>query len=420
MFTESALNRQAEPNELPQGWRWVPLGSIAFVDKQLVRPNTEDAKRLPYLSLEHVESNSGRILKNPSKKQEDEGHSTTYKFTAKHVLYGKLRPYLNKVAEPNFNGRCTTELVPFLPKKEVDKSFLSFVLRRKEIIDAAMRGKTGARMPRADMNELLKELIPLPPLPEQKRIAANLTKQLAAVEQARKASEARLEAARALSAAYLREVFETKGKTLPDGWRWVRLECLVQCFSGAWGQDTQFNNCIALPVVGTSNISNEGNLSVDNAPTRFLHEKESGAIVKEGNLMVVKSSGSASNIRSGKTAICPPDLSGKLACSNFVMRLVPDSKVVVPYILWLVLNSDYVKRFIRQIAGSSTYPNIKWSLYKNLEIPLPPLPEQKQIAADLTGKLASVEQIKNTATEQSSAIESLPASLLRQAFSGAI
>ena len=62
-------------------------------------------------------------------------------------------------------------------------------------------------MPRANMDELLKEQIPLPPLSEQRRIAALLTEQLAAVEQARKAAEAQLAAINDLPAALLRQAF---------------------------------------------------------------------------------------------------------------------------------------------------------------------------------------------------------------------
>ena len=176
-----------------------------------------------------------------------------------------------------------------------------------------------------------------------------------------------------------RQIMPTK-----EEWRQVILEDIVQCFPGAWGEETEFNNCIAMPIVGTGNISQEGNLSTIKAPIRFLTKREARAIVKEGDLMVVKSSGSASNIHSGKTAICPAGLSGKLACSNFVMRLVPNHRVVVPYILWSVLNSDYTKRFIQRIASGSTYPNIKWGVYKTLKISLPPLSQQKRIAKTLS------------------------------------
>lgn len=194
--------------KLPDGWRWVRLGEVCQQDRQIIEASSEEAKRLLYLSLEHIESQTGKILRNPESLIEDEGKSTTFAFDSRHVLYGKLRPYLNKVALPNFEGRCTTEAIPLIPESRTDRHFIAWILRRKETVDAAMKDKTGSRMPRANMDVLLNLEIPLPPLPEQKRIAAILNEQMAAVEKARTAAEAQLDAIKSLPAALLRRAFE--------------------------------------------------------------------------------------------------------------------------------------------------------------------------------------------------------------------
>jgi type I restriction enzyme, S subunit len=194
--------------KLPKGWRWVKLGEVCAQDRQIVEARSAEATRLPYISLEHVESCSGRILRELSAPVEDEGISTTFRFSREHVLYGKLRPYLNKVALPEFEGRCTTEIIPLAPSNEVTRDFLALLLRRDETVEHAMQGKTGSRMPRADMDQLLSIEIPLPPLAEQKRIAAILNEQMAAVERARKAAEEELETINRLPAALLRRAFE--------------------------------------------------------------------------------------------------------------------------------------------------------------------------------------------------------------------
>lgn len=192
---------------LPKGWRWVRLGEVCEQDRTIVEAGSLQASRLPYLGLEHVEAQTGRILRKAGRSGDGDGKSTTFAFSVKHVLYGKLRPYLNKVALPNYAGRCTTELIPLLPGKFITREFLAWVLRRPETVHAAMQDKTGSRMPRAGMRELMSLEVPLPPLAEQKRIAAILKEQLAAVDKARAAAEARLEAVNALPAALLRRAF---------------------------------------------------------------------------------------------------------------------------------------------------------------------------------------------------------------------
>lgn len=197
-----------EPDQpLPNGWRWVKLGEVCKQDRQLVEPNTSEAESIIYYSLEHIESETGRILKSPVDQVEDEGKSTTFRFDDRHVLYGKLRPYLNKVALPLSAGRCTTELIPLLPGESTDRVFLAWLLRRVETVAFAMEGKTGSRMPRADMNRLLTLGIPLPSLSEQQRIAALLKEQMATIEKARQAAEAEFTTINTLPAALLRRAF---------------------------------------------------------------------------------------------------------------------------------------------------------------------------------------------------------------------
>lgn len=192
---------------LPKGWRWVRLGEVCEQDRTIIEAGSLQASRLPYLGLEHVEANTGRILREAGSAGDEGGKSTTFAFSIKHVLFGKLRPYLNKVALPNHAGRCTTELIPLLPGRLMTREFLAWVLRRPETVHAAMKDKTGSRMPRADMRELMRLEVPLPPLAEQKRIAAILKEQLAAVDRARADAETQLESIKALPAALLRRAF---------------------------------------------------------------------------------------------------------------------------------------------------------------------------------------------------------------------
>jgi type I restriction enzyme S subunit len=190
-----------------KGWRLMKLGEVCVQDRQIIEPSSGVALKLPYLSLEHVKSCSGKILKQPSGVIEDEGLSTTFAFDERHLLYGKLRPYLNKVAMPDFPGRCTTELIPLLPNSGIQRGYLCWILRRQETVNEAMRGKTGSRMPRANMEDLFQLLIPIPPLPEQKRITTTLNEQIASAEKLSKQIEQQLYTINKLPAALLKRAF---------------------------------------------------------------------------------------------------------------------------------------------------------------------------------------------------------------------
>jgi len=204
--------------------------------------------------------------------------------------------------------------------------------------------------------------------------------------------------------------------TLPKGWRWVRLEEVVSPRNGYWGKGEAFPSSTEITVLGVGNITNDGAIRVDGAQPRYLSPYEQEAIAFEGDILVVKSSGSATNIRSGKAGLCPPELSGTIACSNFMIRLVVKREEAEPYLLWQILNSNDAKKFIRLIAGSTTYPNIKWENYKNFSFLLPSITEQQRIAAILNEQLTAVARARAAVEAQLEAAQDLPAAYMREVF----
>ena len=153
----------------------VRLSDLCVMDRQGLGPDNAAAALLPYVGVENVESHNGTInFANGSRVGNQK--STTFQFDERHVLYGKLRPYLNKVATPDFAGKCSTELIPLLPKDNVDREFIAYLLRRNQTVEYAMASVTGSRMPRTDMKALMSLPVPLPPLEEQRRIVAILNR----------------------------------------------------------------------------------------------------------------------------------------------------------------------------------------------------------------------------------------------------
>jgi type I restriction enzyme S subunit len=163
----------------------VTLGDIAREDRRSVSPGSKEALSLPFLGLEQIESQTGRILSYES--ASTEGVSNSFAFNCSHVLYGKLRPYLNKVAVPDRPGRCSTELIPLLPLG-VSRDLLALLLRTQRVVSAAMQEKTGSRMPRAKMSVVLNTEFAIPvDGKEQERVTSELR---AVLEEIGDASEA--------------------------------------------------------------------------------------------------------------------------------------------------------------------------------------------------------------------------------------
>ena len=139
--------------------------------------NAIDLGRAPidgelYLALEHVESWTGRFS--------EAGNGVSFsgqmkRFHAEDVLFGKLRPYLAKVACPKRNGVCVGEFLVLRPHDALlSPRYLEQLLRSKPAIDTIDSSTFGAKMPRADWQFIGDLLFPLPPLPEQTAIVRYL------------------------------------------------------------------------------------------------------------------------------------------------------------------------------------------------------------------------------------------------------
>jgi len=128
------------------------------------------------LNLDQIESNTGKVI-DKIKQPLSKAGSSTHFFNNEHVLYSKLRPYLNKVIIPDELGIATTELVPMKPdQKRLNKKYLAYYLRSKQFVDWISTQVSGAKMPRVVMSIFWQHEMPLPPIAEQERIVAILDK----------------------------------------------------------------------------------------------------------------------------------------------------------------------------------------------------------------------------------------------------
>ncbi|MCS7181438.1 MAG: restriction endonuclease subunit S [bacterium] len=198
---QSALNQVF--TEAEKKWGVSVLKNCVKEDRKQTSPN--DRKRLPYVGMEDIESNTGKLVVEPKPK---DIKSNTFLFNSNHILYGKLRPYLNKVFVPNFEGHCTTEFIPLLADSNIlCREWLARWLQQKSIVDILTRTVTGARMPRADMSVLFNLNIPLPPLSEQKRIVEYLDSLREKVERMKQLQQAQLDELKTLKESILNKAF---------------------------------------------------------------------------------------------------------------------------------------------------------------------------------------------------------------------
>jgi type I restriction enzyme S subunit len=157
---------------MPQNWKTYKLGEFANLRKENIHP--KNFSNEDYIGLEHI--GQGTFSLDGIGKSSDVT-SNKSRFNSGDILYGKIRPYFQKVYRPNFNGICSTDIlvIKSLDESIVDQSFLYQIAKTKFFTEKAVETSTGTKMPRADWNPLTNIEFSLPPLPEQRAIASILS-----------------------------------------------------------------------------------------------------------------------------------------------------------------------------------------------------------------------------------------------------
>ncbi|SDC91559.1 restriction endonuclease subunit S [Halanaerobium congolense] len=167
------LNKIFEKNNIPKKWKIKTIKDVVEYSSDSLKPIDYPNKEFNYLGLKNIESNSGQIIDLEKTKGKDI-KSRKREFNGTNILYGKLRPYLNKVAVPDFNGVCSTDILVLKAKKIVLKEYVYYYLLSKYVVDKTTELMSGTNLPRIRKNDFMNLQIPIPPLTKQKEIINKL------------------------------------------------------------------------------------------------------------------------------------------------------------------------------------------------------------------------------------------------------
>jgi type I restriction enzyme S subunit len=351
----------------------VSLGEVASIERSTVQPaDIPDGET--YVGLENITSRGSFVGVGPV--EAGELKSGKFRFDDGHLLYGKLRPYLAKVAAPEFSGVCSTDILPVRPGSQIDRSFLLHFLRTPAMVAHASKLATGANLPRLSPKALAEFAVPLPPIEEQRRIAAVLDV-ADALRAKRRQALAKLDT---LTQAIFIDMFGDPVAN-PKGWRRMPLGTLLDsidsgkspvCLDRRAEQDEWA--VLKLGAVTWCEYDDSQNkaLPPDVVP-ETRHE------VMPGDLLFTRKNtrelvGSAALVHSTRARLLLSDL-------IFRLRITSDAPASAAYLHQLLITPSK-RREIQRLAGGSagSMPNISKARLLALEVEVPPIEMQEQFA----------------------------------------
>ncbi len=175
LLKSTFLEMFGDPVRNEKGWETVKFKEIAKVDRVQVTPDQIKNDDF-YIGLEDIEKQTGEIIKT-STENADDLKSSKFRFTGFHILYAKLRPYLNKVALPKTIGICSTDIYPILPIENIsNKYFICYLMRSNYFCNEMNNKATGANLPRASAGAIENFKTYQPPLELQTKFATIVEK----------------------------------------------------------------------------------------------------------------------------------------------------------------------------------------------------------------------------------------------------
>ena len=187
----------------PKRWPVVGLNEIATIDGNMTT-DYEKYADYPHIGIESIERDTG-VLKGYRTVSEDGVISGKYVFTPKHIIYSKIRPNLNKVALPDFNGVCSADAYPILPIEGIcNRIFLAYNMRSQFFLDYILKFCNRTNLPKVNRKEVSGFKTPLPPIELQNQFSAFV----AQVDKSKSSIEKNFEQLEMLRKSLMHQYFE--------------------------------------------------------------------------------------------------------------------------------------------------------------------------------------------------------------------
>ncbi len=411
--------------------------------------------------MEHVEAHSARILETAPA---DGMRSSANRFYSGDVLYGRLRPYLNKVCTPDFAGLCSAEFIVLPANKELDSDFLKYRLNASDFVRFASQLNAGDR-PRVDFDQISPFEIFLPPLDEQQRIVGEIEKQLTRLDVGvaslnrvqialkryrasvlKAACEGRLvsteaELARKENRNYetgeqllqrilkeRREKWNGKGKykeprlpqisqpdEIPEGWTWATWDQVGFSQNGRPFKSAEYQP-VGFKLLRPGNLHMNGKVVWTTVNTRYLPEQRADQnrdlIVRGRELVMNLTAQSLRDEFLGR--VCLTSESEECLLNQRLARLTPI--IISPEFALYLLKSWRFRRFVNDLNTGSLIQHMFTSQLAHFTFPLPPLTEQRRLVAEVERRLSVADGLLHLTNSSIKRASRLREAILSSAF----
>ena len=370
----------------------IPNKEFLYIDITSVEGGTGEIKEIKKILGENAPSRARRVIH-----QDD-------------VIMSTVRPYLKAFAviPPEYDNQiCSTGFAVLSCNSGILPKFLLYALFSEVVIEQCNKMMIGAHYPALNNEQVSEIKIPLPPLPEQKRIVARIEALFSKIDEIKRLRKEANDLAKTLMPSALHEVFS---KADEKGWKWVRLGEIafmrkqVTRPKGYPNEEFELYSIPAYHKTGYPEIRK----GFEIGSSKFLVKSQDVLFGKLNphipKVWIVKN-------QTGKRQIATTEF--------FPIYAKNGNELLSKYLYWSLRDLRFLDSVLKLVIGTTgSRKRLQKGDFLNLEIPLPPLEEQKRIIAYLDTIQQKAQTLQKLQTETEMEIERLRESILHKAFRG--
>lgn len=344
---------------LPETWAEARLGDVLTRVDAKLDPQASLSDSHFYVGLEHIESSTGRLLRQVAEVTEGSDIlSIKTAFKKGDILYGKLRPNLNKVLIANQDGICSTDIWALRTSEALLPEFALRYLRSPATYIRATQQASGANLPRLSAEAFDRIPIPIPTRPEQERIVALLQQ----AEELRDAKQRATKLCSDLGFALFEEHFGIAGAT--DQWPMESFgKYTTYSKYGPRFPDQAYSET-GIHVLRTTDMNADGTIRWWEAPKLALTDKQIREHALKSGTLVISRSGSI-----GPFALFDGPENQCVAGAYLIEFGLADS--IEPEYIRALFATPYMQRMLLKVVRSVAQPNINAPNIRAIQIPVP-------------------------------------------------
>lgn len=441
---------ETERFEIPQNWVWTTISEIAHIEREHIDPRERPNEAFNYLSIENIKPQTGELINFRPTTGKDIG-STKIKFTTKDVLYSKLRPYLNKVHIPSFDGISATDLIPIRPEHGVKREYLAYYLRMQRTVERLNGRVHGIQLPRVSIDDILSTPIPLPPENEQSRIISKIDNLFPEAKSAKRTAEeipvllSKLKQSLFDSASDGRltsdwrkmnpaiypaskifqensipiidsKIFSDDLPTIPDSWVWTQLKHISNIRGGITkGKKYGTKKTIRIPYLRVANVQ-DGYLDLSEIKTiEALPEDQEKYRLRKGDILFNEG---GDRDKLGRGCVWNEEIPDCIH-QNHVFRVRMITSAILPEYISIFSKSKFAREYFYESASQTVnLASMNMTALGNLPVAIPPTDEQKMIMNQITHSSGLIGQIERDCVHAKNSIDIIFQSIFSKAFSG--